>query len=253
MTSRISFPIRMIGTLPMRMVGLAFLVRLVLYGVVWFTTRVLPPDWIHTESSATVGAWTRWDDGHYVAIATHGYAALETGESAACFPLYPLLIRIVHTVTGLPPGVSGMILSFAFFLALIVVLAALAERVLGAERAEIAMILFLVTPFAVIFYRRLHGIAFHSPRDHSHHGGPRGEVEIGCDHHCARDGDATDRPCPYPHVALAGMEKAGQFARFGPPRTHISGGIDRIHALPVAQTRQSIGVCRGATQLGWLV
>lgn len=47
-------------------------------------------------SSNLLALWSRWDSGHYLAIATDGYSYVQGEPSnVAFFPLYPLLMRVV--------------------------------------------------------------------------------------------------------------------------------------------------------------
>ena len=61
-----------------------------------------------------VGVWERWDACWYMKIATYGY---EPGErSVAFFPLVPVAVRMVGTVSTLPFPVAGMLVSAAGYL-----------------------------------------------------------------------------------------------------------------------------------------
>jgi hypothetical protein len=48
------------------------------------------------STNAALAVWGRWDAEHYIKIATDGYS----GTEMAFFPLYPLLIRAIGTLTG---------------------------------------------------------------------------------------------------------------------------------------------------------
>src|SRR5208283_4199623 len=82
------------------------LVRLLL---VWAAAAVGFDPW-------SAHSWRRWDSGHYLAIATHGYEAFSCARiggrpqdlcgNAAWFPLYPWLLRPLLAV-GIPPEPAG--------------------------------------------------------------------------------------------------------------------------------------------------
>lgn len=65
---------------------------------------------IHYSASENplLAVWGRWDAEHYLGVAKNGYS----GTEPAFFPLYPLLIRVVGTVTG-SQLVAGLIVSNA--------------------------------------------------------------------------------------------------------------------------------------------
>ena len=72
---------------------------------------------ISGERHPLVNMWSRWDAGWYLEIARSGYS-YRPGypSSVAFFPLYPLLIRAVHTMLHLPSAdywflVSGIVIS----------------------------------------------------------------------------------------------------------------------------------------------
>jgi hypothetical protein len=90
-----------------------------------------------------------WDGWWYEQIAVHGYdpklvpvpgatglVTLE-GNSAAFFPLYPALMRLTSTVTGLGPYGAGMLVSVAASFVAALGIYAVAER-LGGRRAGLA-------------------------------------------------------------------------------------------------------------------
>ncbi|KOV61666.1 glycosyltransferase family 39 protein [Streptomyces sp. MMG1121] len=90
-----------------------------------------------------------WDGWWYQQIALHGYdpklvpvpgatglITLE-GNSAAFFPLYPALMRMVMSVTGLGPYGAGMLVSIVASFAAALGIYAIAERI-GGRRAGLA-------------------------------------------------------------------------------------------------------------------
>jgi hypothetical protein len=97
-------------------------------------------------------ALTRFDGQHYLQIARSGYVRkltfLADGKPArmniAFFPLYPLLLAALHTVTRLPMEIAGLVLSLAASLATAVGLGVLLEPLFGRRTA-----LWTVTIWAV--------------------------------------------------------------------------------------------------------
>jgi len=63
-------------------------------------SRFVPPAWTVTGPNPLIDALSRWDATHYLSIAARGYA---TGSptDAAFFPLYPAIVRVLGTLTGL--------------------------------------------------------------------------------------------------------------------------------------------------------
>jgi MFS family permease len=65
---------------------------------------------------------TKWDAGWYLSIASGGYA-LQPGQQSnvAFFPVYPLIVRLVHDITRLPLPTTAVVVSvICFGLALVV-------------------------------------------------------------------------------------------------------------------------------------
>jgi hypothetical protein len=97
-------------------------------------------------------ALARFDGQHYLQIAGSGYVRkltfLADGKPArmniAFFPLYPMLMAALHTVTRLPMEIAGLVLSLAASLATAVGLGVLLEPLFGRRTA-----LWTVTIWAV--------------------------------------------------------------------------------------------------------
>jgi Gpi18-like mannosyltransferase len=72
-----------------------------------------------------VNMWARWDAGWYLDIAKNGYRFLPGEQSnVAFFPLYPYVVRLVHTVIRLPSDAGWLLVGIivsntALFVALI--------------------------------------------------------------------------------------------------------------------------------------
>jgi hypothetical protein len=90
--------------------------------------------------------WNRWDTGHYLSIALKGYNP--DNESAAFFPLYPLLIRSLEPL--LPGGAlsAALIISHAACLTALIVLFRLVEDILGEANARRTVTYLMAYPFA---------------------------------------------------------------------------------------------------------
>lgn len=103
-------------SLPIQMTSTVLILRVGLFLLVWLALRSIPTEWTST-GSRVLHAWSMWDGGHYSIIATLGYNVETTGQDlTAFFPLYPLLMRFVSDVTGLPVQVSGMMISLVSLL-----------------------------------------------------------------------------------------------------------------------------------------
>lgn len=77
--------------------------------------------------------YVRWDSFWYLQMAQHGYSVLTTllqpgATSYAFYPVYPALIWLVSTISGLSAEWSGVLVSNTSFLAALFVIFALAEQ-----------------------------------------------------------------------------------------------------------------------------
>jgi Mannosyltransferase (PIG-V) len=90
-----------------------------------------------------------WDGGWYIRIAQQGYSRRQ--ETAAFWPLYPLLLRLGHWLTGLPHAAVGVILSNAAFLAALVALFALVRADYGRDVAVRTVWLVALWPLSFFF------------------------------------------------------------------------------------------------------
>ncbi len=90
-------------------------------------------------------SWRRWDSGHYVSIALHGYDQL---FRTAFFPLFPLLERGLSYFTHGDPFIAGLIISNVVLLFLFMVLYQLVLEDFGAERAFATVLYLAVFPTA---------------------------------------------------------------------------------------------------------
>ncbi|MFE5868681.1 hypothetical protein ACFQ6V_08505 [Streptomyces roseifaciens] len=101
-----------------------------------------------------------WDGNLYVGIAQDGYAQRYsytddgslTGNNLAFFPLFPMLIRAVHTVTRLDWGTSGIVAAHLALLAALIVVHRLLTRLHGGRTALFAIVLLAgAQPMALSF------------------------------------------------------------------------------------------------------
>lgn len=100
-------------------------------------------------------AFTRYDSGWYFDIARNGYRYVEGGRgNIAFFPVYPLLMRLVGRAFGPRPSdlyVGGIVVSWVAFALAMVVLFRLARLDLPRRRAERAVLLTAIFPFAFFY------------------------------------------------------------------------------------------------------
>ena len=99
--------------------------------------------------------FVRFDSGWYYGIARSGYAYVPGGRSnIAYFPVYPLLMRFVGRLFGRSAGsvyLGGIVVSWIAFVLAAVVIYRLARLDLPSRRAERAVLLLTIFPFAFFF------------------------------------------------------------------------------------------------------
>jgi len=99
---------------------------------------------------------TRWDAQWYVHIARHGYGMTKVVPDGrhlsdlAFFPLYPLLERLVHTVTRLPFADAGLLVTALASLATALVLHDLGTRLYGVRAGLVLVLLWAAVPVGVV-------------------------------------------------------------------------------------------------------
>jgi len=123
--------------------------------------NVLFPDYqreqftVFGSTSPFWDAFARWDSGWYYQIADRGYRYTPGGrDTIAWFPVYPMLMRYVGRLFG--PGrsdiyIGGMTVTCLAFIVAMVLLYKLATLDLDGRRAERAVLLAAVFPFAFFF------------------------------------------------------------------------------------------------------
>jgi hypothetical protein len=94
-----------------------------------------------------VGTFAQWDSGWYLHIAEEGY---DSRQSAAFFPVYPLVVRGVAVVTG-STAVAGVLVSLAAAAVAAALLAQLARPLLGERGARESVLLVALAPTAFVF------------------------------------------------------------------------------------------------------
>jgi hypothetical protein len=129
---------------------------LLIHLVVWsIATRFFPTEYPFPQMSPR-SMFDYWDAWHYSAIAVEGYTGLVRW---AFYPLYPLLVRILCTVTGLRarPDLVGAIFSTVLFLTFCYLQARISTssdtRLHGLKPETIwGWLLFLVWPASWVFH-----------------------------------------------------------------------------------------------------
>jgi hypothetical protein len=92
-----------------------------------------------------------WDGRWYRMIASNGYLLIPGHQSdPAFFPLYPILLRVVHTL-GVGYQSAGLLLSNGALLAALVAFQALTRELLGAPFARRATIYVAIFPLGYVF------------------------------------------------------------------------------------------------------
>lgn len=132
--------------------------RIIVGVVVAHAVVVLFPQSVqHTKlgtlSSGTwFGTFDRWDASYYTAIAARGYPS-HPAYVRAFFPGYPVVIRVVHVMSGGLLGYSqtGSVVSFAAFIAAALLLHRLVARRFGSRAAMVAVLLFCWCPTSCFF------------------------------------------------------------------------------------------------------
>ncbi|HEY3042603.1 MAG TPA: mannosyltransferase family protein [Vicinamibacterales bacterium] len=99
--------------------------------------------------------FARWDSGWYFGIARNGYQYVADGRNnLAFFPVYPLLMRHVGRLFGRTAGdvyLGGIVVSWTAFVLAMIGLYYLARLDVPARRAERALLLTAIFPFAFFF------------------------------------------------------------------------------------------------------
>jgi hypothetical protein len=128
---------------------LAFLVNVV------FPLSQREPFTMFGRASPFWDPFTRWDSGWFFQIARNGYVYVPNGRSnLAYFPVYPLLMRHVGRLFGRTSGdiyLGGIAVSWTAFVLAMIGIYYLARLDVPARRAERAVVLTAIFPFAFFF------------------------------------------------------------------------------------------------------
>lgn len=149
------------GTPILSIVLFALAVR-VLSALAGFTANIVfPPKQpvpftVLAQPNAFWDAFARYDSGWYRGVSQDGYAWAEGGRSnLAFFPVYPLAMRVVAEAIGPPRSrhyyFAGIIISWASFVAAMVLLYRLARLDVDEAAAERSVLFAAVYPFAFFF------------------------------------------------------------------------------------------------------
>ncbi|MFI6285025.1 hypothetical protein ACIBCM_09745 [Streptomyces sp. NPDC051018] len=137
----------------MRTILAVYTVSTVLH--LWILSAMIPPG-----GSGIKDRLLAWDGLLYVSIATDGYpdgfTRTATGEPAgnnlAFFPLFPLLTRWLHRLTGMDPGTAAIVIAHVSLLAALFAVHALVTRLYDTRTATITIVLLAgAQPMALTF------------------------------------------------------------------------------------------------------
>jgi hypothetical protein len=131
---------------------LAFLAGVLLPGMVpkgtanWYGSPGGPP--LTGVIDRLAGVWTRWDGQWYLKVATEGYN--KDDGTAAFFPLYPWILRVVGWLAGERYIWAGILLSSLFLLAALILLHRLVR--LDFHPADAGRTVFYIAIFPAAFF-----------------------------------------------------------------------------------------------------
>src|SRR5699024_9025555 len=104
------------------------------------------------------GLLNKWDAAHYVGIAAEGYFAGTIGDAPAeeirlaFFPAFPMIMRVIHNLTGLDFALAGIIFNFLGTVCLARGIMALSARWgYGLKGQSAAAIVVTTAPMAIVF------------------------------------------------------------------------------------------------------
>lgn len=127
-----------------------FLIWLVLLQVVGFTATHVRADEIQDPWEAYefqhVPYFARWDSGWYASVAQGGYVLEEGKSNLAFFPLYPLLIRAVHTALPINYFWLGQIIALIAVIIGMCVWYRLARLDYSEQRSKLSLLYLIAFP-----------------------------------------------------------------------------------------------------------
>jgi hypothetical protein len=101
-----------------------------------------------TLSRLLITGYNRWDSWYYIAIGMHGYTDF---KEAAFWPFYPMVMRMVHLLTGASYMVSGVIVSLVCFVIALFFLGRLVHDMFDMRTCIITMVLYAFFPTSFYF------------------------------------------------------------------------------------------------------
>ena len=141
--------------------------KLVTLLVIAVITRIILLGGSLLINNNLVQNWVHWDGWWYVDIVKNGYDTnypLVSPENIVCnqgsgacqrnfafFPLYPVSINALHSVSGLSVELAGILLSNLAFLGCVFLLFKLAKQLFNSKVAFVAGLLFVLSPLSYIF------------------------------------------------------------------------------------------------------
>ncbi|HET8851093.1 MAG TPA: mannosyltransferase family protein [Ktedonobacteraceae bacterium] len=136
-----------LATLPIFLITRAIFLVLTYFGVILFTL----PNYSRQPLSFTVlvNRWSHWDVNWYNTIAIKGYV---NPESAAFFPLFPLLERVVSLTLHRNVLYVGMLISNLAFLGTLILLYRFVETEFDSDTARRTALYLAVFPTALFFF-----------------------------------------------------------------------------------------------------
>ncbi len=125
----------------LRPLGIFAASRIVVLAAMWLGTQ-LRPELSMADVTST------WDGGWYLQAAEAGYpdAVPDGGSTIAFFPLYPALVRLVDTISGVGSIAAGLVVATISAFAAAVVLWHLARHLWGDDVADRSLLLFAFFP-----------------------------------------------------------------------------------------------------------
>jgi len=138
--------------------GIHIYAKIIIFGVcVRLVMLLLGYMFLHIEGldasfAGVFNSFNRWDAGHYLRLAEHGFSYTEDGRPifVVFFPLYPYLIRLVHVFVRNYLA-AAYIVSFASYLAGLCYLYRLVRLDFSESTAWWAVVLISIFPHSIFF------------------------------------------------------------------------------------------------------
>jgi len=126
---------------------------LILLGLYTLTTQASP----FGADPLLPNLFVRWDSHWYIGLARAGYSAAQIGGDAgatnyAFYPLYPVLMWLLSSATGISLAVAGVVISNTCFFAALILIFVLAQTWTGDKAvARMTIVLLCLAPEGFIF------------------------------------------------------------------------------------------------------